>query len=119
MVVRKVVQKQGDMLQLSFNLASPMHAEHMQWDSHLFTREWSACAKASQYSSIFCAPIAGAVIMPPRKVPTDDVLRDLYAQGMSSREIAEQLHLKLPTVASALSRLHISVRTPEETKALQ
>ena len=59
------------------------------------------------------------VVMPARKVPSDDVLRDLYGSGLSGREIAVQLGLNVKTVICALSRLGISSRSPEETKTLQ
>ena len=57
--------------------------------------------------------------MPKRIVPPTHVLKELYDSGMSAREIAEHLGLKLNTIASALRRYDITNRTPEETKALQ
>ncbi len=57
--------------------------------------------------------------MPPRKVPSNEALRELYDSGLSAREIAIQLGLNPITVGSALTRLGISTRTPEETKRLQ
>ena len=57
--------------------------------------------------------------MPNRKVPPKEILQALYAEGRSAREIAEHLGLNPITVASALLREGISVRTPSETKALQ
>jgi hypothetical protein len=43
--------------------------------------------------------------MPPRKVPPDEVLKEMYSRPMSSVEIAKQLGLKVSTVQSALYRI--------------
>jgi len=57
--------------------------------------------------------------MPPRKVPPTEVLRDLYAGGLSAREIATKLNLNQNTIASALRRFGIVNRAPSETMRMQ
>lgn len=57
--------------------------------------------------------------MPPRKVPKKEILTEMYERGLSAREIAVELELNPNTIASALRRLGISNRTPQETKELQ
>lgn len=43
--------------------------------------------------------------MPPRKVPADDVLIEMYERPISPRAMAQELGLNVNTVAAALSRI--------------
>ena len=57
--------------------------------------------------------------MPKRILPSNEILREMYESGMSSRDIADTLGANLNTVVSAMSRAGISNRTPGETSKLQ
>lgn len=57
--------------------------------------------------------------MPTRKVPPEEVLKELYEQGLSAREISIKLGINKNTIASALRRYGISNRTSKEAKAIQ
>jgi hypothetical protein len=43
--------------------------------------------------------------MPPRKVPSNEVLVEMYGRPMSAGQIAKELDMNINTIASALSRI--------------
>jgi 5-methylcytosine-specific restriction endonuclease McrA len=120
MVVRKdkCLKYKDNVLQLCYKSMSPVGAGNtIQGSQHNAVRT-RYCAMPTYDFSIAVPPCRGDV-MPTRKVPSEDILRALYTQGFSGREIARQYGLNVNTVIAALQRYGIVSRTPNETKALQ
>ena len=57
--------------------------------------------------------------MPPRKLPPDDVVVEMYRSGLSCGEIAERTGVRSVTVDSCLRRIGERLRTPAEAAVVR